>query len=161
MAGCGKSSIGKHLAQKLSMPFLDTDDCLVANQGRPLQDIVDTEGPMGFRRIEEGVLNSLQVEGHVIATGGSSIYSYQGMENLRQNGIIVLLQAEVDILKKRIGNDAERGLVKAPEQSFEELYAERLPLYEKYADVTVECTQLDLEEVCRQILAELQQDKLR
>lgn len=160
MAGCGKSSVGKLLAQKLDMLFLDTDDLIVESQNRQLQEIIDTEGPMGFRRIEEGVLKAVDVRNHVIATGGSSIYSDLGIEKLKDGGILVLLQAEVETLKARIGDSAERGLVKKPGQNFDDLFVERSPLYEKHAEITVECSHFDHEKVCRKIVYELHQNKL-
>lgn len=157
MAGCGKSSVGRLLAQKFGQPFIDTDDLIVESQKRPLQEIIDTEGPIGFKRIEEAILMRVDVRNHIIATGGSSIYSVSGMENLKKNGVFILLQASMDVLKKRVGNAAERGLVRQPNQSFEDLYTERKPLYEQYAEIIVVCSHLDKEGVCRKIIEELKQ----
>ena len=112
MAGSGKSSVGKMLARKMNKSFVDTDDLIVKAQNRPLQEIIDSEGPMGFRRIEEEVLLAVNVRNHVIATGGSSIYSRQGIDHLARYGVIIFLQTNLDVLRKRVGDTSERGLVK-------------------------------------------------
>lgn len=161
MAGCGKSSIGKLLAKKLNKPFIDTDDLIVKAQGRPLQEIIDTEGSKGFRRIEESVLLALNVHDHVIATGGSAVYSIPGMGHLINKGVVIYLHASVDILKKRVGDTKERGLVKRSDQNFEDLYAERRDLYVESSEITVDCSHLDHEGVCRKIIDELKQSRTR
>jgi shikimate kinase len=155
MAGCGKSSVGKMLARKMHMSFVDTDDLIVEKQGRPLQQIIDSEGSINFKRIEEEVLLDVNVRNYIIATGGSSIYSSRGIEHLKKNGVIVLLQTNLDILKKRVGDTSGRGLVKSTGQSFEGLYEERRLLYERSADITIECSCLSLEEVCNAIVEQL------
>ena len=155
MAGCGKSSVGKMLARKLERPFIDTDDLIVQTQNRPLQDIIDSAGSTGFRRIEEEILLSVNVRNHIIATGGSSIYSRQGIDHLKEYGVIVLLQNNLEVLKKRVGDTSERGLVKQSGQSFEELYEERRLLYERNAEIIIECSDLNLEEVCNTIINRL------
>ncbi|HER63037.1 MAG TPA: shikimate kinase, partial [Desulfobacteraceae bacterium] len=158
MAGCGKSTVGRKLAGMLDRPFVDTDDLIVLAQNRSLQDIMDTEGASGFRRIEEDVLLSINLQDHVIATGGSSIYSAAGMTHLRQNGLIILLETGPDVLLQRVGDAAQRGLVKRPGQKFEDLLAERRPLYARYADLTVDCSNMDQEGVCRKIISWLKND---
>ena len=94
MAGSGKSSVGKLLAGMLEMGFVDTDDLIIEDQNRPLQYIIDNEGPLGFRQIEERILLGVDLHDHVIATGGSSIYSAAGMDHLQRIGEIVLLDAK-------------------------------------------------------------------
>ena len=152
MAGCGKSAVGRRLAAMLHRPFVDTDDLIVQSRGRPLQEIIDRLGPEGFRRIEEEVLLGINQRHHVIATGGSSIYSRPGMAHLRRFGRIVLLQADLAVLAARVGSAAGRGLVRRPEQSFADLYAERLPLYLEYAEYLYDCGDQDIEAVCRGVL---------
>ena len=134
MAGCGKSSIGSMLAIHLNRAFLDTDELIATSLDTPLQDILDGKGTEYFKHIEEKILLSVNVSNHVVATGGSSIYSKRGIEHLRKDGTIILLEVDLDTLKQRVGDTSERGLVKQPDQSFEELYNERLPLYKKYAE---------------------------
>ena len=153
MAGCGKSAVGRRLAAMLRRPFVDTDDLIVRHQGRPLQDIIDRLGPQGFRQIEEKVLLAVKLRNYVIATGGSSIYSRAGMAHLKEIGQIVLLQVELAALQERVGDAASRGLVKRPEQSFAELYLERLPFYREYAEYIYECGEQDIETVCRGLVS--------
>ena len=100
MAGCGKSTVGKMLAAKLNRSFVDTDELIVEYQRRPLQQIIDSEGSEKFRLIEEEVLLNVNVSNHVIATGGSSIYSSKGIEHLKECGVIILLQTDLEVLKK-------------------------------------------------------------
>lgn len=152
MAGSGKSAVGRRLAEMLHLAFVDTDDLIVKAQGSPLQVILDRLGPAGFRRIEEKILLALDVRGHVIATGGSTVYSAAGMAHLRNIGLVVLLQVELAILAARVGSAATRGLVRRPEQTFAQLYAERFPLYRKYADLVYDCADQDIESVCRGLI---------
>lgn len=154
MPGSGKSTIGPLLAEKLSRAFLDTDEALQAAQKRPLQDIMNTDGRAAFRRIEEEILLSLNLRNHVIATGGSAIYSERGIPHLKADGLAVFLDADLATLESRINNFSTRGLVKQPEQTFAQLFAERLPLYRKHADMTVNSAGLTPEEVCVNIIAE-------
>lgn len=160
MAGSGKSSVGKMLARRMHKSFVDTDDLIAKAQNRSLQEIIDIEGPVGFRRIEEEILLAVNVRNHVIATGGSSIYSRQGIDHLARYGIIIFLQTTLDVLRKRVGDTSERGLVKMPGQSFEELYEERRSLYERNAEVTIECSGLNREEVCNTIINRLDRTTL-
>lgn len=152
MAGSGKSTIGRLLAGHLGLGFLDTDALIEQAENRPLQEIIDSEGPVGFRAIEEKVLLAVDCHDHVIATGGSSIYSRPGMEHLRRIGQVILLKVEPSLLAARVGNASHRGLVKRPDQSFAELFAERRPLYDRYADYTVDCGSDGEEAVSRRII---------
>ena len=156
MAGCGKSTVGKMLAAKLNRSFVDTDELIVEYQRRPLQQIIDSEGSEKFRRIEEEVLLKINVSNHVIATGGSSIYSSKGIDHLKECGVIILLQTDLEVLKKRVGDSSGRGLVKSTKQSFEDLYEERRLLYECSSEITIECSSLSLEDVCDTIIERLQ-----
>ena len=155
MPGSGKSTLGPLLAKKLSCAFLDTDMAIEAAQQRTLQDIMNSDGRAAFRRIEEEVLLSLNLHNHVIATGGSAIYSEAGITHLKSNALAVFLDANLATLESRINNFSTRGLVKHPEQSFAQLLAERLPLYKKHADITVQSAGLTPEEVCVKIIAVL------
>lgn len=152
MAGCGKSDIGRMLADKLSRDFVDTDTLIEQFVGGPLQEAIDSRGVKEFQRIEEEVLLGIQLLNTIIATGGSSIYSHAGMRHLKQDGHVILLDVELGILEKRVKNLKTRGLVKRPEQNFAELYLERLPLYNRYADISIACGKMDREEVCAEII---------
>jgi shikimate kinase len=152
MPGAGKSTVGVILAKRTSRDFIDTDVLIQIAQGRLLQNIVDTEGYMALRRIEEDILLGLNCYNHVIATGGSAVYSPVAMEHLRSNGIVVFLDVDLSTLESRVRDFDTRGLAKRPDQSLSELFKERIILYRKYADVTVDCADLSQEEVCAQII---------
>ena len=155
MPGSGKSTVGIVLAKLISCNFVDTDVLIQISQGRTLQDIVDTEGYMALREIEERILLKLDCFDHVIATGGSAVYSHAAMTHLKSNGVVVFLKVELPILKSRIHDFATRGLAKRPEQSIEDLFEERFVLYTKYADVTIECKDFTQEEVCEDIISSI------
>jgi shikimate kinase len=153
MPGSGKSTVGIILAKLTSRDFVDTDVLIQTSQGRTLQDIVDTKGYMALREIEERILLKLDCFNHVIATGGSAVYSHAAMTHLKSNGVIVFLNVELPVLESRIHNFATRGLAKRPDQDIKDLLEERFVLYTKYADVTIECKDLIQEEVCEKIIS--------
>jgi len=155
MPGSGKSTVGVILAKLTSRGFVDTDVLIQTSQGRSLQDIVDMEGHMTLRKIEEEVLLDLDCRNHVVATGGSVVYSHIAMTHLKSNSIAVFLNADLPTLKSRIHDFDTRGLVKRPDQSFADLFDERFTLYAKYADLTIECSSYNQEEVCDRIITEL------
>jgi len=152
MPGAGKSTVGVILAKLTSRDFIDTDVLIQISQGRLLQDIVDKEGYMALRKIEENILLGLHCDHHVIATGGSAVYSPVAMEHLKSNGIIVFLDVDLPTLVSRIHDYDTRGLAKRPDQSLSDLFDERVILYRKYTDITVDCKDLSQEEVCAQII---------
>lgn len=158
MPGSGKSTVGVILAKMLAKDFVDTDVLIQLAENKTLQEIVDSEGHMELRNIEERVLLGVNHENHVIATGGSAAYSHAAMTHLRENGIIVFLNADLPCLRSRIANYETRGLAKRPDQSFEDLFSERFTLYNQYADITVDCSQLTQEQVCERIVEEISQD---
>jgi shikimate kinase len=155
MPGSGKSTIGIILAKMTARNFIDTDILIQLQEGRSLQNIVDTDGHMALRKVEEEVLLSVNCRNHVIATGGSAAYSHTAMSHLRENGIVVFLHATMDTLKARIRNFATRGLAKRPDQSFADLFDERLAIYLRYADITIPSDTLTQEDICTKILKEL------
>jgi shikimate kinase len=159
MPGSGKSTVGVILAKLTSRDFIDTDVLIQISQGRLLQNIVDTEGYMALRRIEEDILLGLNCHHHVIATGGSAVYSHAAMEHLKSNGIVVFLDVDLPTLESRIRDFDTRGLAKRPDQSFSDLFKERIILYRKYADVTIDCADLSQEEVCAQIIKRVKTEK--
>jgi shikimate kinase len=152
MPGSGKSTVGVILAKRASRDFVDTDILIQCSVGRSLQDIVDTEGHMILRRIEEEVILRLECNNHVIATGGSAVYSQAAIEHLRLSGVIVFLEIDLASLKRRVHDYETRGLAKRPDQTLEDLFDERSSLYSKYADITIHCGGMTLEEVCSSIL---------
>jgi shikimate kinase len=160
MPGSGKSTVGVILAKLTSLDFVDTDVLIQTSHGRSLQDIVNTDGHMALRRIEEDILLGIDCQNYVIATGGSAAYSHAAMTHLKSAGIIVFLDVDLPTLESRINDFDTRGLAKRPDQSFAELFAERFVLYTKYADVKVKCADLTQEEVCARIINELMTRKL-
>lgn len=155
MPGSGKSTVGVILAKLTGRDFVDTDLLIQVAAARPLQEIVDTDGYMALRRIEEEILLGIDCRGHVIATGGSAAYSRKAMNHLRTDGVVVFLDADIATLESRVRDFGQRGLAKRQDQSFAELFAERMPLYAEYADITVSCAGLTHEEVCARIIDEL------
>lgn len=136
----GKSTTGLLLAEALSRPFIDTDVLIQSNEGRRLQELLDEKGRENFIEMEEGYIMSLQCRGHVIATGGSVIYSPIAMEHLKRIGRLILLDLPLAAWTLRLEDFADRGVVKEREQSLASLYGERMPLYQCYADATIDCT---------------------
>lgn len=154
MPGSGKSTVGVILAKMMTRPYLDTDILIQLVEKRSLQDIVNCDGHMTLRAIEEKVLLDISCTNHVIATGGSAAYSHPAMVHLKQDGVIVFLDADLATLKSRISNYETRGLAKRPEQSFSDLFQERLDLYNSYADITIKSTGTTQEEVADEIIAQ-------
>lgn len=155
MPGSGKSTAGIILAKLTAKNFIDTDILIQLREGRSLQDIVDSDGPMALRRVEEEVILAVNCRNHVIATGGSAAYSPAAMCHLKQDGVVVFLDATIDTLTSRIRNYATRGLARRPDQSFADLFHERLALYHQYADITISNNTLSQEDVCVEILNQL------
>jgi shikimate kinase len=155
MPGSGKSTVGILLAKLTALDFIDTDILIQTAFKRSLQDIVDQDGYRELRRIEEEVLLGLDCREHVIATGGSAVYSDAAMVHLKSGGRVVFLHVDLATLKARVRDYNTRGLAKRPDQTVEDLFAERCDLYRKYADVTIECSGLTHEEVCEKIIQAL------
>ena len=152
MPGVGKSTVGVLLAKALSRSFVDTDVLIQAQEGRRLQDILDAEGGEVFRGVEERHILALECRAHVIATGGSVVYSEAAMRHLRAGGVAVYLELPLPVLEERITNLDSRGVVMASTQTFAGLYEERRPLYERYADVTIHCSALNHEQAVARIM---------
>lgn len=155
MPGAGKSTVGVLLAKELALDFVDTDVLIQLRENKTLQEIMNESDYLNLRRIEGEVIAAAELANHVIATGGSAVYSEQGMENLGRFGPIVFLNCSADELRRRIHNYESRGIAKAPGQSFEDLFAERQALYRKYADITVDCDGKNLQQVLDRVLREL------
>ena len=152
MPGVGKSTIGVLLAKRLNYAFLDTDIYIQTREGKSLQQIIQASGAAGFCDIEERYILSVNVSAHVIAPGGSVVYRQKAMDHLRSDGIIIHLDLALKQLKKRLDDIDARGVVIAPDQILEDLFAERHPLYLKYADVTVVTDGLTPDQVVNKII---------
>lgn len=138
MPGVGKSTVGVILAKLLGLQFSDTDLDIQSREGATLQEIVDGRGHIALRAIEEEVLLEVEIAQRVLATGGSVIYSERIMQRLLDAGPVVYLRADVGTLEKRVAANPMRGIASDGAQTFGDIYAERTPLYERYATHTVD-----------------------
>lgn len=152
MAGAGKSTTGVVVAKILQKDFIDGDLVIQTVTGRSLQDIIDREGNEAFRKIENQVLCGIDAENAVIAPGGSAIYYPQAMAHLREKGIVVYLHVPLPEIQRRLTNLATRGVTLAEGQTIADLYNERLPLYEEYADIRIDTEGNTLEETVAKIV---------
>ncbi len=155
MSGAGKSTLGVLLAKAIGKHFTDSDIHIQQHTGKLLQDIIDTEGTARFLEIEEEVVSSLNLQNTVIATGGSVVYSDKAMQTLKANGIVIYLQVDYAELFGRLSNITTRGIVFKGTNDLQNVYLERLPLYEQYADITVNCTGRGIEECVEEIIKAL------
>ncbi len=151
MPGAGKSTIGIILAKNLGLGFIDTDVLIQINQQKTLQQIIDESDHLQLRAIEEEEVLKINIENHVIATGGSVVYSEKTMAHLLGISKTIFLEIDFEEIKNRIHNFETRGIAKANNQSFKELFRERQILYKKYAEITIDCNVLDQEELAAQI----------
>ena len=152
MPGAGKSTCGVLAAKILLKNFFDTDLLIQNIEGKRLQDIIDENGLEYFQNAEENAILSLDINGTVIATGGSVVYSEAAMRHLKSLGVVIYLHLDYETMKKRLKNTAVRGLVLRKGASLREMYEERLPLYEKYADFTVLCDENTIDETAEKIV---------
>ena len=152
MPGVGKSTIGVLLAKAASRDFLDTDVAIQAREGRALQDIIDTDGVDAFLAVEEHLILTLDATGHVIATGGSVVYSRPAMKHLAAGGVIIHLHLPPVPLERRLADLKTRGVVMSPGKTIADLFKERHPLYEKHAQVTIDCTAKTHEQIVAEIM---------
>lgn len=137
MAGAGKSSIGEELARSLNLEFVDSDLVIEQKYGKSLQDILSQNGHERFKEIEEESLLSINFKGIVLATGGSAVFSKKAMQFIKENSIVIYLDATYQDITERVSNFSERGLIKRPDQTVEEAYKERKELYKQFADHTI------------------------
>ncbi len=151
MPGAGKSTIGVILAKALNYQFLDSDLVIQEKEGRLLHEIIAEEGLDKFIKIEEEANASIQAERTVIATGGSVVYGEAAMEHLRKSGTVIYIRLSYEAVSKRIGDPKKRGVVLREEQSFRQLYEERCPLYERYADIIVDADGLEIGELMEKV----------
>lgn len=155
MPGAGKSTLGVVLAKTAGKLFLDTDISIQQHTGEILQETINRDGIDAFLKIEEAVVSGLECKNTVIATGGSVVFSEKAMNALKTNGIVVYLQVPLDDIKKRLNNITTRGIAMSPKDTIDEVFHQRLPLYKKYADITVNaadsCIEKAVEEIINQI----------
>lgn len=155
MPGCGKSTVGVVLAKALGMDFVDSDLLIQRSQGMRLHQIIEQVGDDGFRQIENRVNTEIQADNCVIATGGSAVYGREAMEHLRSIGTVVYLELSCQQVQERLGDLRARGVSMKPGQTLQDLYQERVPLYEHWAHCTIHCGGLQLRQVVGKILSQL------
>tara|TARA_A200000113_G_scaffold133826_1_gene120408 strand:+ start:49 stop:555 length:507 start_codon:yes stop_codon:yes gene_type:complete len=137
MAGAGKTSVGQALAERINYKFIDTDKVIEDTHKSSLQELLERYGYLKLREIEEKEVLGLSIDGSIISTGGSVVYGSQAMNFLKENSTIVYLEVSLEQIHKRNINFSNRGFAKHPDQSIEEVFAERTELYKKYANLTV------------------------
>lgn len=147
MPGAGKSTVGVVLAKKLGYVFMDSDLVIQSQEGKLLHEIISEKGVEGFWKVEEQVNAAIDTDRTVIATGGSVVYGPRAMEHLHDIGTVVYLKLSLKAIADRLGDLNERGVTLKEGQDLQGLYEERVPLYEKYADVTIDCENLQIREV--------------
>lgn len=138
MPSSGKSTVGVLLAKRLGFSFVDVDIVIQEKEGRLLKEIIADEGMDGFLKVEERVNAGLDVQLSVIAPGGSVIYGEEAMKHLKEISEVVYLKMSYEEMEKRIGNVVDRGVALKPGFTLRDLYNERVPYYEKYADITID-----------------------
>jgi shikimate kinase len=145
------------LAKILNYDFLDADLYIQNKHGKTLQDIINERGPLGFLDVENEDLQEICPHHMVVATGGSAVYSTEAMQHFQRIGTVVYLQISYDSLVERLGDLQERGVVLKGGigMSLAELYEERLPLYEKWAQVTVDVEGLSITDAAKKVAAAL------
>lgn len=149
--GCGKSTCGVIVAKMLLKNFFDTDLLIQNIEGISLQDIIDTKGIEYFEKAEEEAILNLDIKGTVIATGGSVVYSDKAMEHLKSLGTVIFLNLGFENMEKRIRNFKTRGVVMRKGNTLLDMYNERLPLYKKWADITINCDRETAEDTAQAI----------
>ncbi|MCM1298662.1 MAG: shikimate kinase [Firmicutes bacterium] len=153
MPGSGKSTVGVVLAKTLGTGFIDTDLIIQVQRRNTLQRLIDTEGLERFKAYEEDALLSVTEEcGMVVATGGSAVFCEKGMRWLKRNGICIYLDLPVYDLQMRLANIKTRGIACRRGEGLEEIMAEREPLYNKFADVKIDCTDKTAEQIVERIV---------
>lgn len=153
MPGAGKSTVGVVVAKRMGYRFLDSDLVIQEKHDKLLQELIEEHGVEGFWELENEVNASLETAHTVIATGGSVCYEKEAMEHLRQIGTVVYLKIGFRALKSRLGDLNARGVTLREGQDLKALYEERLPLYEQYAHITVNCDKKQLRQVAAEVCA--------
>ena len=155
MPGSGKSTVGAALAKHLGLELVDADGLIEAQEQQTLQQIMDGRGNAAFRAIEEQVLTDMPIYPSVISTGGSVVYSEKIMARLAAASSVVYLRATFDTIEYRVSLAPQRGIASDGDQTLRDLYAERVPLYERYGEIVVDCDETSPEKIAATIAARL------
>ena len=155
MPGSGKSTVGAALARQLSLTLVDADGLIEQHANQTLQQIMDTRGNAAFRSIEEQVLTQMPLFPSVISTGGSVVYSERIMTRLCTHSTVIYLQARFETIEYRVSLAPQRGISSDGKQTLRDLYKERVPLYERYGEIVVDCDSTTPEQVTAAIIGRL------
>ena len=155
MPGSGKSTVGTALAKHLGLELVDADGLIETQERQTLQQIMDGRGNAAFRAIEEQVLTDMPIYPSVISTGGSVVYSEKIMARLAAASSVVYLRAKFDTIEYRVSLAPQRGIASDGDQTLRDLYAERVPLYERYGEIVVDCDEASPEEIAASIATQL------
>lgn len=156
MPSSGKSTVGALLAEKLEMKFIDTDEVIKQIENKALKDIVNEEGHQKFLEKQETAILGLNLEKYVIATGGSVVFGNLSMEHLKKSGKIVYLFMTLAEIEQRV--TPERRFAREKGKSLPDVYNERMPLYEKYTELTIGCGTKNVEEIVNEIIDFMKND---
>jgi shikimate kinase len=152
MPGSGKSTLGVLLAKALGKAFLDTDILIQEKAGKGLYEIIEKEGLKEFLFLEEKYILELKVKNTVIATGGSVVYGSEAMEYLKRSALIIYLKLDYKEIERRLKDITTRGIAMDKGTSLRDLYDQRIPLYEKYADLIVDCNNKSIEKLIEELV---------
>lgn len=152
MPGVGKSTVGVVLAKHMGYHFMDSDLVIQETEGKLLHEIISEKGTQGFLEIEDRINASITAEATVIATGGSAVYGQAAMKHFQDIGKVVYLSLPYEELEERLGDLHERGVALAQGQTLRDLFEERKPLYEKYGEIEINCSQKQIREIVAEIV---------
>ncbi len=155
MPGAGKSTVGVLLAKALNYDFVDADLIIQTRNNKKLYEIIEEKGIDEFLNIENNTIASINVNKSVIATGGSAIFGEAAMNHMKENGIVVYLKLSCNEICKRLCNIKTRGVVMKKGKTILDVYTERIPLYEKYADITIDAEGTNVEECVAMVATEI------
>ena len=151
MPGAGKSTIGKALAAKMQYGFIDSDVIIEENCGKKLRDIIYESGKEGFLEVENFINATLNARNKVIATGGSAVFGNDAMEHFTRIGDIIYLKLSFKEIARRLDDLKSRGVVSSEGETLEDIFAKRGPLYEKYAQITINCDGKSVKEIVKEL----------
>ena len=155
MPGSGKSTVGAALAKHLGLELVDADGLIEAQEQQTLQQIMEGRGNRTFRAIEEQVLSEMPIYPSIISTGGSVVYSEKIMARLSAASVVVYLRATFDTIEYRVSLAPQRGIASDDHQTLRDLYAERMPLYERYGEIVVDCDEASPKDIAASIASRL------
>ncbi len=155
MPGCGKSRMGRFIASKLNYKFIDGDKLIEERTGKLLCTLISELGTEGFKKLEEEILLSVEEDNIILSPGGSAVYYDSFMKKAKERGKLIYIYVSIPVLKQRLGDFSKRGIVLKEGQTLDNLFDERSPLYEKYADIKVNCDGFEYSKYRENVLQEI------